>query len=83
LHNHARGDDGRDTEFHEGTLVGGEDDSEPVEGVSAFLLGDAVERNLAANKINEERNRSPDQFVVELLLYIGLVAAKVRFGIPS
>jgi hypothetical protein len=33
LHDHARGDDRGDTEFHQGTPVGGEDGSEPVERV--------------------------------------------------
>lgn len=33
LHDHSRGDDWRDSEFHEGTSVGGEDDPHPVERV--------------------------------------------------
>ena len=34
LHDEARCDDGRDTQLHEGTSVGSEDDTNPVEGIS-------------------------------------------------
>ena len=34
LHDEPRGDDGGDAELHEGASVGGQDDSDPVEGVS-------------------------------------------------
>lgn len=33
LHEHARGDNGGDTQFHEGSTVGGEDSTHPVEGI--------------------------------------------------
>ena len=34
LHDEARCDDGRDTQLHESTSVGSEDDTNPVEGIS-------------------------------------------------
>ena len=33
LHDESRSDDGRDAELHESSSVGGQDDSDPVEGV--------------------------------------------------
>ena len=34
LHDQPRGDDGRDAEFHQGSSVRGEDDTDPVERIS-------------------------------------------------
>ena len=53
LHDHTGGDDGTHSKLHDGSFVGGKDDSEPVHGVGSFLLDDTVERNLTADKINE------------------------------
>ena len=37
LHDHTGGNDGRDTEFHESTTVGSENDTHPVERVGEDL----------------------------------------------
>lgn len=46
LHDQSRSDNGRDTELHEGTAVGGQDDTDPVEGISRVRRHDAEQRNL-------------------------------------
>ena len=59
LHDHARSDDGGDTEFHERAAVRGEDDTHPVKGVCRVGGHDTVERDLGADKENEERYGRP------------------------
>lgn len=68
LHDHTRGDNGRDTQLHESTLVRGQDDSEPIQRIGSLLLDHTVEGDLTANQIDEEGDGSPDQLVVEMLL---------------
>ena len=65
LHDESGGDDGRDTEFHEGSAVGCEDDADPVEGVGAIGGLDAVQRNLAAHQEDEQRHHRPHHFLLE------------------
>ena len=48
LHDHAGGDDGRDTQLRKSALVGGKNNTEPVEWVSATLYWLRV--ILASNK---------------------------------
>ena len=50
LDDHARSDDGSDTELHECSTVGGENDTHPVERVSGVGGHDAVERDLRADE---------------------------------
>jgi len=71
LHDHRRGDDGRDTQLHQGALVGGEDDAEPVKRIGAFLSVGAVEGDLAADQVDEQRDSCPEQFLFESLLLEG------------
>jgi hypothetical protein len=65
LHDESGGDNGRDTEFHEGTTVRCEDDADPVEGVRAIGSLDAVQRNLAAHQEDEQRHHRPHHFLLE------------------
>ena len=46
LHDQARGDDGRDAQLHEGSSVGSQDNSDPVEGVRRVWTHDAEEGDL-------------------------------------
>ena len=62
LHDHARCDDGRDAQFHNGATVGGQNDTHPVERVRRLGRLDAVDGDLAADEENEERNGSPEEF---------------------
>lgn len=60
LHDHTWGDNGGDTQLHEGSLVWSQDDSQPVERISTFLSSDTVEWDLAADQINEQSDGSPN-----------------------
>lgn len=46
LHNHARGDDGAYSKFHESAPIGGKDDTHPIEWVRRIGGHDAVEGDL-------------------------------------
>ena len=46
LHDQAGGDDGRDAQLHEGSSVGSQDNSDPVEGVRRVWTHDAEEGDL-------------------------------------
>lgn len=59
LHDHARCNDGRDTQFHEGTTVRGKDHTHPVEGIRRVRRHDPVQGNLGADKENEEGDGGP------------------------
>lgn len=59
LHDHAGGDDGGDTEFHESAAVRGENDTHPVERVGGVRGHDAVERDLGADEEDEESDGGP------------------------
>jgi hypothetical protein len=65
LHDHARGDDRGDTELHEGTPVGGEDSSEPVERVGRVGRHDTVKGHLGADEEDEQGGGCPQDFLVE------------------
>ena len=56
LNDHAGGDNGSDTELHEGAAVGYEDDTHPIEGVGGR---DAVEEALGADEEDEEGDGGP------------------------
>ena len=47
LNDESWSDDGRDAELHESSSVGGQDDSDPVEGVRGVWAHDAEEGDLA------------------------------------
>ena len=53
LHDESRSDDGRDAELHESSSVGGQDDSDPVEGVSRVRAHDAEQRDLVGIGLKE------------------------------
>ena len=46
LHDEARGHDGRDAQLHEGSSVGGEDHTDPVEGIRGVRAHDAEQGDL-------------------------------------
>lgn len=62
MHDHGGGDEWRNTQLHEGSSVGGKNDPHPVEGIGVSALDDAVEWDLAAEKIDEYHNCGPDLF---------------------
>lgn len=53
LQDHAGGNDWGHTKFHDGTLVGGKDNSEPVQWVGSFFLLDTIQWDLTADQIDE------------------------------
>ena len=70
------GDDGGESEFHEGAFVGGEDDAHPVEGVAAFRAEDSVDGDLAADQVNEQGYGG----VEDLLAVVDVAAGTVDEG---
>ena len=65
LHDHSRGDDGRDAEFHEGTTIGGKDDTHPIKRIGAVTGDDTVKGNLGRDEENGEDNGSPHDSALE------------------
>lgn len=65
LHDHARGEDRSDTEFHECTTVGGHDDTSPVKGVGRVGGDDAIEGDLGAHKEDEKSYCCPEHFLIK------------------
>ena len=65
LHDHSRGNDGCDTEFHERSAVGGEDYTHPVQRVRRVGGHDSVQRHLRAYQENKECYGCPKDFLVE------------------
>ena len=65
LHEHARGDNGGDTELHEGSTVGGKDSTHPVERVRRVGGHDSVQGDLRANQEDEEGDSSPENLLPE------------------
>ena len=63
LHDHAGRDDRRDAQLHQRAAVGGEDDAHPVERVGRLGGLDAVERDLAADEEDEQRDRRPQDLL--------------------
>lgn len=73
LYNHVGGDQGRDSELHEGTLVGGEDNSHPVERISSRGLVDSEDRNLAAHQVDEQHDSCPQGTFREAVVALGFL----------
>ena len=65
LHDHARGDDGRDAEVHQRAAGGRHDDTHPVERVVRVVRAHADQRDLAAHEEDEQRDGCPQQFLTE------------------
>ena len=65
LHDETRGYNGRYTEFHQGTSVGSEDNSHPVEGVSRTTGHDTVKGDLTAHKKDEQGDDGPHDLLLE------------------
>ncbi len=65
LHDHSRGDDGRDTEFHERTSVGGKNDTHPVQRIGAVTGDDTVKRDLRRYQKDGKDNGSPHDSALE------------------
>jgi hypothetical protein len=59
LHYHTGGDDRGDTQLHQGTTVGGKDDTHPVERVGPAPHLDAVQWNLTAHQEDEQGDDRP------------------------
>ena len=69
LHNHSRGDDGGDTQLHEGSPVGSENNTEPVERIRILRRQDSKERDLTEHKEDEQGHCSPHDLLLELDLW--------------
>ena len=65
LHDHSRGNDGCDTEFHERSTVGCEDYTHPVQWVRRVGGHDSVQRHLRAYQENKQCYGCPKDFLVE------------------
>ena len=65
LHDHRGSDDWRDTKLHERALVGGQNDTKPVQRVSTLLTDRAVERDLTADEVEEEHDGGPKHLLPE------------------
>lgn len=63
LDNHSRGDDGGNSEFHEGSAVGGENGAHPEEGVSGLGADDSVERDLTGDQVDQQREHRPEDLI--------------------
>lgn len=70
LEDHTGGNNWGHTKFHDGTLVGGKDNSEPVEWICTLLLDNTIQRDLTADQVNEEGPCGPTHFVVEGLFLL-------------
>ena len=71
LEDHAGGDDGGNTQLHQRTSVTGHHHTQPVERVGGIRGDNAVQRHLAHDQEDEERQTSPYQAVVEGHLALG------------
>lgn len=65
LEDHTRGNDWGHTKLHDGTLVGGKDNSEPIQRIGSFLLDNAVKWDLTADQVNEQGPGGPAHLVTE------------------
>jgi hypothetical protein len=66
LHHQPRGDDGTNTQLHQRSSVGGQNDSQPVKRIGRVGRVDSVQRHLSAHQKDEQSHRSPQQSLVEL-----------------
>jgi hypothetical protein len=71
LHDHSTRQDGRDSEFHQGSPITSQDDPHPVERVGRVRGHDPVERYLGHDEKDEEGGRCPEGLVVEGDLPVG------------
>lgn len=71
LEDHARGDDGSDTQLHECTSVTGHHHTQPVERVGGVRGDNAVQRHLAHDQEDQQRQTGPYQAVIEGHLALG------------
>lgn len=65
LHDETRGDDGGDTELHEGTTVGRHDDARPVPRIVFGARTDAVKGHLRAHQEDKQSDGGPQEFVFQ------------------
>jgi hypothetical protein len=65
LHDKSRGDDGGNSEFHEGSTVGSEDHAHPVEWIRRFSSLHSVDWDLATYQEDEEGDGSPQKLFSE------------------
>ena len=66
----------RKSKFHEGSSIGSEDDTHPVEGVTALWAKDAIDGYLAADEIDEEG----DGGVEDLFAIVDIASGAVDEG---
>lgn len=65
LHDQTRGHDRADTELHQSTTVGSQDNAHPVEWIRRVGRTNTIERDLAANQEDEEGDNSPHDLLLE------------------
>jgi len=73
LEDPACGDDGGESQLHEGAPVGGEYDPHPVEGVAALGPQHPVDGDLAADEVDEESDGRVEDFLFVVDEAVGLV----------
>ena len=59
LHDQTGRNNWGDTQLHQGTAVGGENDTNPVERIRRFRAHNAEKRDLATDEEDEQCNRRP------------------------
>lgn len=69
LQDHTGSNNWRHTKLHDSTLVGGKDNSEPIEWIGSLLLDNTVKWDLAADQIDEQGPCGPTHLIVERLLF--------------
>ena len=65
LDDHRARDDRRSAEFHKCAAVAGENDTHPVEWITACQFH-AIEWDLTTHEIDEESNGCPDDLIAEV-----------------
>jgi hypothetical protein len=65
LHNEAGSDDRGDTQFHEGTTIGGQNGTNPVKRISRRVAANTIEGNLTTDQEEEQSNDSPHQLLLK------------------
>ena len=65
LHNHTGCNDRRDTQLHDGSTVGGQNDTHPVERIRGLGRLNTIDGDLATDKENKQSNGSPKKLLAK------------------
>ena len=65
LHDKTRRHDGTNSELHQGTSVGSQNDTHPIEWIGGLGTLHSIDWNLTAHQENEEGDGCPEKFLTE------------------